>query len=111
MDASADGRSGTFVVARNEEEAYSKAREEHGEHVVLNRESDVLDTWFSSGLWPFSTLGKPQGKRTPVKPSARVSAACLLNGMMFKCCACTMLCCAMLCCSVLCCTVAWCGVV
>jgi valyl-tRNA synthetase len=28
--------------------------------LVLRQEEDVLDTWFSSGLWPFSTLGWPQ---------------------------------------------------
>ena len=58
LDASPEGRSPTYVVARSQEEAYSKARAEHGEHVVLNREPDVLDTWFSSGLWPFSSLGR-----------------------------------------------------
>ena len=31
----------------------------HGAEVALRQESDVLDTWFSSGLWPFSTLGWP----------------------------------------------------
>ena len=31
----------------------------HGSGVVLRQEQDVLDTWFSSGLWPFSTLGWP----------------------------------------------------
>eukprot|EP00887_Chlorella_sp_A99_P007370 scaffold2.g7370.t1 len=49
-----------YVVARSEAEAYAKARAAYGEGVVLEQESDVLDTWFSSGLWPFSTLGWPQ---------------------------------------------------
>ncbi len=31
----------------------------HGQGVALRQETDVLDTWFSSGLWPFSTLGWP----------------------------------------------------
>lgn len=31
----------------------------HGEGAVLRQETDVLDTWFSSALWPFSTLGWP----------------------------------------------------
>jgi len=57
--AAPDGRSGTWVVARNEAEAYDKARATHGQSVVLKQEEDVLDTWFSSGLWPFSTLGWP----------------------------------------------------
>ena len=54
-----EGRGATFVVARSEEEALAKARSEHGAGVVLVQEQDVLDTWFSSGLWPFSTLGWP----------------------------------------------------
>lgn len=56
---SEDGRSNTYVVARSEEEAYQLAREQYGPDVVLNQEEDVLDTWFSSSLWPFSTLGWP----------------------------------------------------
>lgn len=48
-----------FIVAENEEQAYLKAREKYGEDVILERDPDVLDTWFSSGLWPFSTLGWP----------------------------------------------------
>jgi valyl-tRNA synthetase len=49
-----------FVVARNEEEAWIKAREKFGPKVErLERDPDVLDTWFSSALWPFSTLGWP----------------------------------------------------
>jgi valyl-tRNA synthetase len=46
-------------VARNASEAAEKARALHGEGCVLVQEPDVLDTWFSSGLWPFSTLGWP----------------------------------------------------
>ncbi|MEO0802245.1 MAG: valine--tRNA ligase [Cyanobacteria bacterium J06642_2] len=52
-----------YVVARDEDEAYERAREKYGAGVQLERESDVLDTWFSSGLWPFSTLGWPE--KTP----------------------------------------------
>eukprot|EP00894_Picocystis_sp_ML_P004177 jgi/Pico_ML_1/54694/g569.t1 len=48
-----------YVVARNEQEAFEKARRTHGDGVHLVQEMDVLDTWFSSGLWPFSTLGWP----------------------------------------------------
>jgi valyl-tRNA synthetase len=36
-----------------------------GQHVVLRRDSDVLDTWFSSALWPFGTLGWPQENPPP----------------------------------------------
>jgi valyl-tRNA synthetase len=50
-----------FVVARNEEEAWIRAREKFGPEVErLERDPDVLDTWFSSALWPFSTLGWPE---------------------------------------------------
>ncbi|APG63460.1 valine--tRNA ligase [Sphingorhabdus lutea] len=46
---------GDFYVANSEEEAQEKA----GNDVKLTRDSDVLDTWFSSALWPFGTLGWP----------------------------------------------------
>ena len=48
-----------FVVARNEAEAREKAAAQFGTDVKLEQDPDVLDTWFSSGLWPFSTLGWP----------------------------------------------------
>ncbi|MBA2702779.1 MAG: valine--tRNA ligase [Blastocatellia bacterium] len=46
---------GTVVVARSEEEAREKAGT-----AELTQDPDVLDTWFSSALWPFSTLGWPE---------------------------------------------------
>ncbi|MGA1603090.1 MAG: valine--tRNA ligase [Prochlorothrix sp.] len=49
-----------FVVARTEAEAWEQAKAKYGDTVQLERDPDVLDTWFSSGLWPFSTLGWPQ---------------------------------------------------
>ncbi|MBD2195074.1 MULTISPECIES: valine--tRNA ligase [Calothrix] len=49
-----------FVVAKNAESAWEKAKAQFGENVQLEQDPDVLDTWFSSGLWPFSTLGWPQ---------------------------------------------------
>jgi valyl-tRNA synthetase len=49
-----------FVVARNENKATEKAQEKYGKDVKLQQDPDVLDTWFSSGLWPFSTLGWPE---------------------------------------------------
>ncbi|ELS32354.1 MULTISPECIES: valine--tRNA ligase [Pseudanabaena] len=51
---------GTIFVARNEAEAYAQAKEKFGEEITLEQDPDVLDTWFSSGLWPFSTLGWPE---------------------------------------------------
>jgi valyl-tRNA synthetase len=51
---------GTIFVAKTEAEAYTQAKAKFGDDVVLERDPDVLDTWFSSGLWPFSTLGWPE---------------------------------------------------
>ncbi len=51
---------GTIFVAKTEDEAYAQARAKFGDAVTLERDPDVLDTWFSSGLWPFSTLGWPE---------------------------------------------------
>ncbi len=48
-----------YVVARTEEEAYLSAKTKFGDLVQIAQDEDVLDTWFSSGLWPFSTLGWP----------------------------------------------------
>jgi len=47
---------GSIFVAETEEEAQKEA----GASVVLTRDPDVLDTWFSSALWPFATLGWPE---------------------------------------------------
>ncbi|MFN8906083.1 MAG: valine--tRNA ligase [Pseudanabaena sp.] len=51
---------GTIFVAHTEAKAYEQAKAKFGEDVTLERDPDVLDTWFSSGLWPFSTLGWPE---------------------------------------------------
>ena len=51
---------GTVFVARDMEEAKAQAKEKFGEDVPLVEETDVLDTWFSSALWPFSTMGWPE---------------------------------------------------
>ncbi|MGB8275175.1 MAG: class I tRNA ligase family protein, partial [Alphaproteobacteria bacterium] len=47
----------------SEDEAQAAAAKHYGTAVPLRRDTDVLDTWFSSALWPFSTLGWPE--RTP----------------------------------------------
>jgi len=47
-------------AAHNASEAMEQAIAHYGETVPLEQEPDVLDTWFSSGLWPFSTLGWPE---------------------------------------------------
>ncbi|MGO1074230.1 valine--tRNA ligase [Inquilinus sp. CA228] len=57
------GPDGTIFVEESEAEAKAAAETQYGEAVELRRETDVLDTWFSSALWPFSTLGWPD--RTP----------------------------------------------
>lgn len=49
-----------MFVAINEEEAMKQAEAHYGKKVELTQEEDVLDTWFSSALWPFSTLGWPE---------------------------------------------------
>ncbi len=48
-----------YIVARNQEDALIEANKKFGLNIKLVRDKDVLDTWFSSGLWPFSTLGWP----------------------------------------------------
>ena len=49
-----------FVVAPLEAEALEVAKAKFGDDVKIQQDPDVLDTWFSSGLWPFSTLGWPE---------------------------------------------------
>ena len=57
------GPDGTVFVAESEADAKAQAKEHYGKDEVLKRDEDVLDTWFSSALWPFSTLGWPD--KTP----------------------------------------------
>jgi valyl-tRNA synthetase len=57
------GPDGHIFVEESESAAKSAAAKHYGKPVVLHQDEDVLDTWFSSGLWPFSTLGWPQ--KTP----------------------------------------------
>src|SRR6185437_2549980 len=54
---------GTVFVEETEEAALAAAEKHYGKPIALKRDEDVLDTWFSSALWPFSTLGWPE--RTP----------------------------------------------
>ena len=53
------GPDGEIFVAPDEEQAVEAAQAHYGKAVALVRDEDVLDTWFSSALWPFSTLGWP----------------------------------------------------
>ena len=54
------GPEGEIYVELNEEDALEAAKTKYGKYVSLVRDEDVLDTWFSSALWPFSTLGWPE---------------------------------------------------
>ena len=47
-------------AANSHEEAKNLAKNHYGKDVVIEQDADVLDTWFSSALWPFSTLGWPE---------------------------------------------------
>ena len=54
------GPDGQVFVAHDQAEAAQLARAHYAGTVSLTRDEDVLDTWFSSALWPFSTLGWPE---------------------------------------------------
>ncbi|MCW6507162.1 valine--tRNA ligase [Lichenifustis flavocetrariae] len=54
------GPDNKVFVAFSEAEAEAEAASHYGKPVALTRDEDVLDTWFSSALWPFSTLGWPE---------------------------------------------------
>ena len=54
------GPDGTVFVAPDAVRAAVQARAHYGADTALTQDEDVLDTWFSSALWPFSTLGWPQ---------------------------------------------------
>ena len=53
------GPDGEVFVAESEQDAHVAAKTHYGHDTELTRDEDVLDTWFSSALWPFSTLGWP----------------------------------------------------
>ena len=54
------GPDGEVFVEESDEAAHAEAKLKFGRQVELTRDEDVLDTWFSSALWPFSTLGWPE---------------------------------------------------
>jgi valyl-tRNA synthetase len=54
------GGDGEIFVEETENLALAAAERHYGSRVMLTRDEDVLDTWFSSALWPFSTLGWPE---------------------------------------------------
>ncbi|HWK96157.1 MAG TPA: valine--tRNA ligase [Pseudolabrys sp.] len=57
------GPDGKAFVAEAEADAQAQADKHYGAKTALKRDEDVLDTWFSSALWPFSTLGWPEETR------------------------------------------------
>jgi valyl-tRNA synthetase len=57
------GTDGKVFVALSESEAQAEANKHYGKATALTRDEDVLDTWFSSALWPFSTLGWPDSDK------------------------------------------------
>lgn len=67
----ADGNQTTsWVVGRSEEEAKSRAAAQLGvtaDEIELQQDEDVLDTWFSSALFPFSTMGWPNAESDDLK--------------------------------------------
>jgi len=54
------GPNGEIYVAETEEDARELAMDDYDSVVALTQDEDVLDTWFSSALWPFSTMGWPE---------------------------------------------------
>ena len=58
---------GNIVVAENIKEAKKIAKKKFKKEVILKQDPDVLDTWFSSALWPFATLGWPNHKSYELK--------------------------------------------
>ena len=77
-----------YVVARDQAEALAKAEALHGDahraaglELALEQDPDVLDTWFSSGLWPFSTLGWPgEGDHEPADLARWYPTSVLVTG-------------------------------
>ncbi|HEX3575243.1 MAG TPA: valine--tRNA ligase, partial [Rhodopila sp.] len=57
------GPDGTVFVAKDPDGAAAQARDHYGRDEPLVQDEDVLDTWFSSALWPFSTLGWPENTK------------------------------------------------
>ncbi len=57
------GPDNKLFVEINEEKALLSAEKHYGKKVKLKQDEDVLDTWFSSALWPFSTLGWPENTK------------------------------------------------
>jgi valyl-tRNA synthetase len=73
-----DGKN--WVVGRTHEEATERATVlAAGAKFTLEQDEDVLDTWFSSGLWPFSIMGWPDKASCPLCQSFEPNAISLLD--------------------------------
>lgn len=71
------GPDGEVFVGMSEAEAAEDARRHYGREKQLTQDPDVLDTWFSSGLWPFSTLGWPEDTQALAR---YYPTSCLVTG-------------------------------
>ena len=70
MEQVNDGKN--WIVGRTLEEATERAKVfANGAKFTLEQDEDVLDTWFSSGLWPFSIMGWPQKVSFAMRPLKR----------------------------------------
>ena len=76
------GPDGHVFVEASEGAAESAAKKHYGKAVQLRQDEDVLDTWFSSGLWPFSTLGWPD-KTTELKKFYPTSTLVTAHDIIF----------------------------
>ncbi|MEQ1490072.1 MAG: valine--tRNA ligase [Terricaulis sp.] len=76
------GPDGYVFVELSEGAAESAAKKHYGKAVELRQDEDVLDTWFSSGLWPFSTLGWPD-KTTELKKFYPTSTLVTAHDIIF----------------------------
>ncbi len=76
------GPDGHVFVEASEDAAKSAAKKHYGKAVELRQDEDVLDTWFSSGLWPFSTLGWPD-KTTELKKFYPTSTLVTAHDIIF----------------------------
>lgn len=64
-------------MGRTEEEAREEAEKiANGRKFTLKQDEDVLDTWFSSGLWPFSIMGWPR------QVSRESASSCVWSGAL-----------------------------
>ncbi|KAG8659778.1 hypothetical protein MANES_02G076200v8 [Manihot esculenta] len=75
-----------YIVARNADEALEKAHKKYGKDVIIYQDPDVLDTWFSSALWPFSTLGWPDVSSEDFKkfyPATVLETGMVMMGIEF----------------------------